>query len=293
MDMKKAIILYILLLVTVTGCIKENLDDCETTLYFSYLGDETKEIFPQKIEKVDMYIYNQNNVCVQKAVLNRKELDRQRGTTLNLPSGQYHVVCWGNSLNDTRINEGSSLKNNIVGAPHYFTKELITTNDSLYFGEREITITNESYRTDTVHFSSAHIKMRIELEGLDAVNNTRAAVSPISIEVGNLSSTVDFTKTFSNERISYFPLVNFDSGIQKFGAKFNVLRFNNDNEVYLRLHDNQANKELYTMQLKDFMKENNIAVDGINEATIGIRIRFNGTAITVKPWDEEVIRPGL
>ena len=59
--MKKAIILYILLLVTVTGCIKENLDDCETTLYFSYLGDGTKEIFPQKIEKVDtirtMYLY--------------------------------------------------------------------------------------------------------------------------------------------------------------------------------------------------------------------------------------------
>ena len=291
--MKKAIILYILLLVTVTGCIKENLDDCETTLYFSYLGDETKEIFPQKIEKVDMYIYNQNNVCIQKAVLNRKELGRQRGTTLNLPSGQYHVVCWGNSLNDTKINEGSSLKNNIVGAPHYFTKELITTNDSLYFGEREITITNEGYRTDTVHFSSAHIKMRIELEGLDAVNNTRAAVSPISIEVGNLSSTVDFTKTFSNERISYYPLVNFDSGIQKFGAKFNVLRFNNDNEVYLRLHDNQTNKELYTMQLKDFMKENNITVEGINEATVGIRIRFNGTAVTVKPWDEEIIRPGL
>ena len=142
--MKKAIILYILLLVTVTGCIKENLDDCETTLYFSYLGDGTKEIFPQKIEKVDMYIYNQNNVFVQKTVLNRKELNRQRGTTLNLPSGQYHIICWGNSLNDTRINEGSSLQNNLVGAPHYFTKELISTNDSLYFGEREITIVNES-----------------------------------------------------------------------------------------------------------------------------------------------------
>ena len=101
------------------------------------LCDGTKEIFPQKIEKVDMYIYNQNNVFVQKTVLNRKELNRQRGTTLNLPSGQYHIICWGNSLNDTRINEGSSLQNNLVGAPHYFTKELISTNDSLYFGERE------------------------------------------------------------------------------------------------------------------------------------------------------------
>ena len=153
--MKKAIILYILLLVTVTGCIKENLDDCETTLYFSYLGDGTKEIFPQKIEKVDMYIYNQNNVFVQKTVLNRKEFNRQRGTTLNLPSGQYHIICWGNSLNDTRINEGSSLQNNLVGAPHYFTKELISTNDSLYFGEREITIVNESYKVDTVYFQRA------------------------------------------------------------------------------------------------------------------------------------------
>lgn len=181
--MKKAIILYILLLVTVTGCIKENLDDCETTLYFSYLGDGTKEIFPQKIEKVDMYIYNQNNVFVQKTVLNRKELNRQRGTTLNLPSGQYHIICWGNSLNDTRINEGSSLQNNLVGAPHYFTKELISTNDSLYFGEREITIVNESYKVDTVYFSSAHIKMQIELEGLD-VGSTRAATSPVSIEMG-------------------------------------------------------------------------------------------------------------
>ena len=165
-------------------------------------------------------------------------------------------------------------------------------NDSLYFAEREITIVNESYKVDTVYFSSAHIKMQIELEGLD-VGSTRAATSPVSIEMGKLSSTVDFTKTFSNERVSYFPLVTFDSNAQKFGSKFNVLRFNDDNEVYLRLRDLQSNEELYTMQLKDFMKDNNITVNGINEVTVGIRIYFNGTAITVKPWDEEVIRPGI
>jgi len=169
---------------------------------------------------------------------------------------------------------------------------LISTNDSLYFGEREITIVNESYKVDTVYFSSAHIKMQIELEGLD-VGSTRVATSPVSIEMGKLSSTVDFTKTFSNERVSYFPLVTFDSNVQKFGSKFNVLRFNDDNEVYLRLRDLQSNEELYTMQLKDFMKDNNITVNGINEAAVGIRIYFNGTAITVKPWDEEVIRPGI
>ena len=289
--MKKVIMLYALLLVTVTGCIKENLDDCETILYFDYLGDGTRDIFLQKIEKVDMYVYNEDKVCIQKTALNKSELHRQQGTTLNLPSGQYHVVCWGNSFGDTRINEGASLNNNLVGAPHYFTKELIATNDSLYFGEKEITITNENYKVDTVPFSSAHIKMLVELEGLDA-GNARTVTSPVSMEMGNLSPTVNFTKSFSNEQISYFPLVNFDSGTQKFGAKFNVLRFNNENEVYLQLHDTQTNEKLHTLQLKDFMKENDITVDGINEVTIGIRILFNGTAITVKPWNEEVIRPG-
>lgn len=289
--MKKAIILYILLLVTVTGCIKENLDDCETTLYFNYLGDGTQDIFLQKIEKVDMYIYNENNVCIQKTVLNKSELRRQQGTTLNLPSGQYHVVCWGNSLDDTKINDGASLKNSIVAAPHYFTKELISTNDSLYFGEKEIAIINEGYKVDTVPFNSAHIKMHIELEGLDA-SDMRAEALPVSIEMGNLSSTVDFTKTFSNERVTYYPTVRFDSGTQKFGAKFNVLRFNNENEVYLQLRNTQTGEGLYTLQLKDFMKDNDITVDGINEAAIGIRIYFNGTAVTVKPWNEEVIRPG-
>lgn len=289
--MKKVIMLYTLLLVTVTGCIKENLDDCETILYFDYLGDGTRDIFLQKIEKVDMYIYNENNVCVQKTALDKSELHRQQGTTLTLPSGQYHVVCWGNSLSDTRINEGASPNENLVGAPHYFTKELITTNDSLYFGEKEIIIRNEDYQVDTVLFSSAHIKMLVELEGLD-VSNTRTAVSPVSIEMGNLSPTVDFAKSFSKEQISYYPVLNYNSGTQKFGAKFNVLRFNNENEVNLQLYNTQSNEKLYTLQLKDFMKENDITVDGINEVTVGIRIRFNGTAITVKPWDEETIRPG-
>lgn len=233
--------LYALLLVTVTGCIKENLDDCETILYFDYLGDGTRDIFLQKIEKVDMYIYNEDHVCIQKTALDKSELHRQQGTTLNLPSGQYKVVCWGNSFGDTRINDDAPLNDNLVGAPHYFTKELITTNDSLYFGEKEITITNEDYKVDTVPFSSAHIKMLVELEGLDA-GDARAVTSPVSMEMGNLSPTVNFTKSFSTEQISYFPLVNFDSGTQKFGAKFNVLRFNNENEVYLQLHDTQTNE---------------------------------------------------
>lgn len=291
--MRKALILYVLLLATATGCIKDSLDDCDTAaLYFSYLGDGTKDIFPQKIEKVNLYIYNSNNVCVQRTVLSRKELDRQHGTTLNLSSGQYHIVCWGNAFNDTRIDEGTTLQSSVVGEPHYFTKEVISTNDSLYFGERDITIINRGREADTVFFSSAHIKMRVQLEGLDA-GSTRASVSPVNIEVGNLSPTVDFTKTFSTEYVPYHPAVSFDAVTESYVSKFNVLRFHDDNEVYLRLYDSLTNTEIYNIQLKDFMRKYNITVDGINEAMIGIRIYFNGTSIEVEPWGEKVIIPGI
>ena len=37
-----------LLVVLATGCIKEDLDSCDTNLIFRYFGDGTKDIFPKK-----------------------------------------------------------------------------------------------------------------------------------------------------------------------------------------------------------------------------------------------------
>lgn len=46
-----------LLVALTTGCIKEDLDSCDTNLIFRYFGDGTKDIFPEKIEKwICMYI---------------------------------------------------------------------------------------------------------------------------------------------------------------------------------------------------------------------------------------------
>lgn len=92
--MRKLIILYsILLAVILPGCIKEDLEDCYTTLYFSYLGDGTQEIFPDKIGKVNLYVYNESGGFVQKIILDKEDLRKKQGITLNLPSGKYEVVC--------------------------------------------------------------------------------------------------------------------------------------------------------------------------------------------------------
>ena len=281
-----------LLVALATGCIKEDLDSCDTNLIFRYFGDGTKDIFPEKIEKVDLYVYSENGALIETIGLNQGDLRRYQGTPLNLPAGKYRVVGWGNTKNDTRINQAAALNTALVAAPHYFTREIITTNDSLYIGSRDIEIFQDASNADTVYFSSSHIKMYLELDGLEDAAWTDGT-SPIEIEVGNLSPTVDFAKTFSSENVSYRPITKKEEDTPVYKSRFNVLRFNDNNSIYINLVSKKTSKTIYTLNLKDFMKYNQISVDGINEVTIGIRFRFNGTSVTVQPWDEEVIKPGL
>lgn len=281
-----------LLVVLATGCIKEDLDSCDTNLIFRYFGDGTKDIFPEKIEKVDLYVYSENGALIETIGLDQGDLRRYQGTPLNLPAGKYRVVCWGNTENDTRIDQPMALNTALVAAPHYFTREIITTNDSLYIGSRDIEIFQDASNADTVYFSSSHIKMYLELDGLEDAAWTDGT-SPIEIEVGNLSPTVDFAKTFSSENVSYRPITKKEEDTPVYKSRFNVLRFNDNNSIYINLVSKKTSKTIYSLNLKDFMKYNQISVDGINEVTIGIRFRFNGTSVTVQPWDEEVIKPGL
>lgn len=280
-----------LLIVLATGCIKEDMEPCDVNLVFRYLGDGTKDIFPQKIKKVNLYVYNDKGTLAETFGLDQGDLKRFQGAPLILPVGKYRVVCWGNAETNTLLKDVSTLNTALVGAPQYFTKELIATNDSLYFGSREIEIFQDRPRADTVYFISSHIKMHLELEGLEDVV-TADGYSPIEIEIGNLKPTVDFTDTFSTENVLYRPVVYREDGETAFKSVLNVLRFNDDNSVYINLISKGSDDIIYTLKLKDFMEDNRITVDGINEVTIGIRFRFNGTSVTVSPWGEEVIKPG-
>ena len=272
-----------------SGCIREdNMEDCDTCLYFSYLGDFNKEIFPEKIKKVNLYVYNETGILVETILLDREDLSRTQGTMLNLPAGNYHLVCWGNANQDTQINDHSAVRSAIVAAPHYFTKEIISTNDSLYIGNKDLVVTGNGQECDTVYFTSSHIKMKIELVGLD--NSTD---SPIDIQIGNLSPTVDFANNFSTENVTYYPGAKLNTTTGSFESDFNVLRYNDDNDVYINLVNKETGQVIYTLNLKDFMTENQVSVDGINEAFVGVRFRFNGLSVIVKPWDEENIIPGM
>lgn len=277
----------LLLLILSSACIKEDLDDCGVYVYFSYLGDSNTEIFPRKIERVNMYVYDESGTLMKTSTFDRDELRLSQGTMLDLPNGNYHLVCWGNANETTRIDNHTSLASAIVAAPHYFTREVITTNDSLYFGMKDIVVHGGRWEQDTVYFTSSHIKMRVEIVGLE-----NEATMPLQVEIGNLSPTVDFARNFSSDKERYYPIAQREPITGKSVANFNVLRFQDDNDVFVDLINTETGETIYNLSLKDFMQRNSITVDGINEAFVGIRFTVNGLSITVTPWGEEEIKPG-
>ena len=284
---------YLLLSMIVTlplagGCIRENMDDCKgkVTLRFRYVGDGTTDIFPEKIEHVTMYVYSIADgslAAIQK--YDDNALAAYQGADVMLFPGRYEVVCWGNALDETTINEGEK-----IAADGYFENTDIATNDPLYYGTIEIevpeTLVENNYICD---FVCSHVKFRVRVEGFD-----QTTMGVPSLELTQLASFTDFDNVPSDEeRCSYHPVLAAGSDGEQtvYTAELNTLRFNDDNDIMLRLHSDETRVVAHEFPLADFLQEHNIAVEGVNEVTVPIRIRFSPIGVTIDDWDSVPVNP--
>lgn len=284
---------YLLLSMIVTlplagGCIRENMDDCKgkVTLRFRYVGDGTTDIFPEKIEHVTMYVYSIADGSL--AAIHKYDdnaLAAYQGADVMLFPGRYEVVCWGNALDETTINEGEK-----IAANGYFENTDIATNDPLYYGTIEIevpeTLVENNYICD---FVCSHVKFRVRVEGFD-----QTTMGVPSLELTQLASFTDFDNVPSDEeRCSYHPVLapGYDGEQTVYTAEFNTLRFNDDNDIMLRLHSDETRVVAHEFPLADFLQEHNIAVEGVNEVTVPIRIRFSPIGVTIDDWDSVPVNP--
>ena len=82
-----------------TSCIKEDHSECYNVyrLALSYTGDGKTEIFPSKINKVQMYIFDNEEKCIHQYGLTQEEVSQQRVMLPPLETGDYRIVFLGNT----------------------------------------------------------------------------------------------------------------------------------------------------------------------------------------------------
>jgi hypothetical protein len=278
----------ILAAMLLTACIGE--DECSsaanTVLEIKYPD------FSSRISGVRVGIFDASGNFVTE-----KTVSGEQSVPLYLDAGYYTAVCWGNALDNTRIDgfsNGQSIDRVRVyhpaytGSLSYATPDVIDSNDSLYYGIISFIKVHNIDLHETVTFKPAHVRLIITLAGL---SNTQAGTLPQDyplIRVNNLKAVYDQNMNTLGDNTTYIPQVEINPSEQIAIARCDVLRFADDNPIVIEVIKSAGdNTVLYSVSLKEFMASNNINIIDGQEAVIPLRITFSGSnvSVTLEGWE--------
>ena len=234
----------------------------------SYKGDGADDIFQEKINSVDLYVFDQQNNCVESFRASESDLQEQLVTLPPLDPGEYKVICIGNA-NQTKVEnlESKDLTQMRFAAEAYINGEVTSGNDSLYWSSTDYTITPfDAMKAEEVRegvFASSHYDVSVEITGFSAA--TKAPSVPI-IEIVGVAPYTDFTnKAFGGP--ATYTITSFS----------NIMR-HTDNAVLRVTYEGQV---LAEKSFTEHIAELGIKIEN-QEVLIPFEIEFNSNTAQVK-----------
>ena len=278
------------------SCIREDNSDCFNIyrLALSYLGDGTEEIFPEKIDRVDLYIFDESGACLTSVRLSDAEVKAQLTTLPPLEEGPYRIVCVGNA-SDTKVDkiDAKDLSRTSFAAADHISGETVSGNDPLYWSAIDYTIApyNEykQIETRTTYFKSSHYDISVEVQG--APNpDTKAGSYPV-IKLEKVSPWTDFNNRAFGDPTNYVMETTHD-GATTLSAVNNIMRHANHEDVWVRVYTSDESEVLAEVNFAEHIEKYEINTD-LNECLIPFLIKFKSTyvTVTVPDWYVNIIDP--
>ena len=263
-----------------------------------YTGDGQTDIFPDKIDKVNMYVYS----AADRSLAGEYELDKaalteHQGIHLYLRPGNYRIVCWGNAADRTHIHKVYDEAK--VAEPVWFkSDDFFTGNDELYFSELEISVP-ETLRDveETCNFECSHIDMYVQLKGFKGAIGPDGQEADIVVAHTGLPAYTDFFNVpAQDERCEVIPEIQDDpDNDDSYILKYHVLRFSEQEETAIDIRDLEGNSILDEgpISVTDFIRNYGVEIDGVQEASVAIKLTLGPIGVEVADWNIVDVKPGF
>ncbi len=278
------------------GCIRDDRSDCTCSvdLSFLYYGDGTSDIFPTKVDKVNLYVYSSANVLVEEHTYNKSALSERQGAHLDLMPGDYHIVLWGNAFDNTTVKTDWASAS--VSEPAWTKADSYVGTDSLYFSCIDLNVpTTLVDVNETCYFDCSHIDMHVKVTGfVGAFEEDGTLITSITLNHTNCPAWTDFNNVPSTADLCEVnPPASADpDDSSAYIFTYNVLRFKEADPTTLEIKDQNGNVA-YTVDLAQFIADNAIALDDVQEAEVRVEISLNGVTVEVIEWIVEEVTPGF
>lgn len=278
--------------VLAAGCIKEDLDDCwNVSLYFQYLADGDKDVLSQYVDKVDLYVYNEQDELVESVSYHQDELINFQATPhFRLEPGRYRVVTVGNAHDQTVVvNEASGDYDNIyIQHPNWETGDVVTGHDHNYMGDCYFEIGADKLVRDTITMESAHIDVVVEIKGA-AVGSKADVGYTLTFENSNAQTSFENEVNPEAQGTCCPPLVyDEETGLLRTD---NLALFRMDSEGccehVMKLTDAEG-KVLATVDIDKYIEENEVDIEA-QEALLRIGIEFTQVGVVIRIPDWEIV----
>ena len=304
------IIMALVAAVLTTGCVKEDLDECDNvTIYFQYLADGDKDVLYQYMSKVDLYVFDENGHILGVGSYNQDELKNfEVVPSFKLRLGQrYKVVAVGNAYDHTEVVNyatETNFANIYLQDPAWSDPDIpVTNHDYNYLGEKEFVMPQQEgvmYR-DTVTLYSAHIKVDVEIHGLPAPDVTRQdAGIPYELSFENSNAQTSLKNEINLEQKgTIYPELIYDNENQCYRTQ-NLALFRMDDttgelnadycEHSLVLTDKNTGQELVRGSIYNYLVRNADVIDVTKEgAELPISIEFHDAGVEIKLPDWVIV----
>ena len=301
------LLLYLIALIF-SSCIRDFNDDCPADskfiLMFEYTDRAGNDIFDERVQRVDVFVYNSDNFLVHRQTIDREQLTAFAGTKLTyLCPGRHRVVVWGNAINKHTfrgVQLGDPIRDARLSLVSATSGEQLLYAPATRMGAQAaefiIHVSDREVRAATIPFSRAHKRIEVFVAGFDNRTETLGELPIIRIE--GVSAHYDFDRRTSENRVAFqADAVAHTIGNQRVAfAGFYTPLFEANNPKVIEVRA-ASGSVVYSVDLRDFLANNPQIVlhdTDIPDTVVPVLVTFNkdlSVEISIPKWEENIVRP--